>query len=455
MQNISCANVTERQTDWNAINWRKANQIVRNLRQRIFRASAEGDLKKVRSLQKLMLRSYSNILVSVRRVTQINKGKNTPGVDKMLVKTPTARSKLVDDLSCFTPWKARPVRRVYIPKLNGRKKRPLGIPTIKCRCLQAMVKNALEPYWEARFEGISYGFRPGRSTHDAIARVYTMTRPNSKKKWVVDADIKGAFDNICSKFLERAIGSFPGRELIKQWLKAGYMEEGIIHETTAGVPQGGVISPLLFNIALHGVESALGIKYNWGQNRSKRAIVRYADDMVAFCESKEDAEEVVQILKGWLKERGLELSAEKTKIRHLSDGFDFLGFNIRQYRSQHTRTGWKLLIKPSKESTQNLRDKLRKIWLSLKGQNVSAIVGKINPVIRGWANYYRVAVAYETFLKLDNWMFRREACYVNHTHPRKSKHWKKARYWGKLIPGRKDNWVFGDKQKGVYLLQFT
>ncbi|MFC1714213.1 reverse transcriptase domain-containing protein [Candidatus Poribacteria bacterium] len=141
-----------------------------------------------------MLRSYSNILVSVRRVTQINKGKNTPGVDKMLVETPTARSKLVDDLSCFTPWKARPVRRVYIPKLNGRKKRPLGIPTIKCRCLQAMVKNALEPYWEAKFEGISYGFRPGRSTHDAIARVYTMTRPNSKKKWVVDADIKGAFD---------------------------------------------------------------------------------------------------------------------------------------------------------------------------------------------------------------------------------------------------------------------
>ena len=180
-----------------------------------------------------------------------------------------------------------------------------------------------------------------------------------------------------------------------------------------------------------------------------------SDWHVSFCESKEDAEEVVQILKDWLKERGLELSSEKTKIRHLSDGFDFLGFNIRQYRSRNTRTGWKLLIKPSKESTQNLRDKLRKTWFSLKGQNVSAIVGKLNPVIRGWANYYRVAVAYKTFSKLDNWMFRREVRYVSHTHPKKSKHWKKARYWGKLIPGRKDNWVFGDKQKGLYLLKFT
>jgi RNA-directed DNA polymerase len=319
-----------------------------------------------------------------------------------------------------------------------------------------MVKNALEPYWEAKFEGTSYGFRPGRSTHDAIARVYTIARPHCKKKWVVDADIKGAYDNIDHEFLLKTMGSFPGKELITQWLKAGYMERGRIHRTETGVPQGGVISPLLFNIALHGVESVLGMRYdNWGRNQSKHAIVRYADDMVAFCESKEDAEEVMQILKNWLRERGLELSPGKTKIRHLSDGFDFLGFNIRQYKSQHTRTGWKLLIKPSKESVQKLRDKLRKTWYSLKGQNVSAIVRKLNPVIRGWSNYYRIGVAFETFSKLDNWMFRREVRYVNHTHPKKAKYWKKARYWGKLIPNRQDKWVFGDKQKGVCLLRFT
>jgi RNA-directed DNA polymerase len=455
-ESFSHVNVTERRTDWNSINWWKANRIVRNLRQRIFRASTEGNLKKVRSLQKLMLRSYSNILTSVRRVTQVNKGKNTPGVDKILVKTPKARGKLVKELTCYTPWKAEPVRRVYIPKANGKKQRPLGIPTIKNRCLQAMVKNSLEPYWEAKFEGISYGFRPGRSTHDAIARVYTIARPHCKKKWVVDADIKGAYDNIDHEFLLKIIGSFPAKELIKQWLKAGYMECGRIHKTETGVPQGGVISPLLFNIALHGAESVLGIRYdNWGRNQSKRSIVRYADDMVVFCESKEDAEELVQILEGWLKEKGLELSPEKTKIRHLSDGFDFLGFNIRQYRSQHAQTGWKLLIKPSKESVQNLRDKLRKTWYSLKGQNISAIVRKLNPVIRGWANYYRIGVSGKTFSKLDNWMFRREVRYVNHTHPKKPKYWKKDRYWGKLIPNKQDNWVFGDKQKGLYLLKFS
>lgn len=455
-ESSSYANVTERRTNWNSVNWRKANRIVRNLRQRIFRASTAGNLKKVRSLQKLMLRSYSNILMSVRRVTQVNKGKNTPGVDKMLVKTPTARGRLVEKLTRYPPWKAEPVRRIYIPKANGKKQRPLGIPTIRNRCLQAMVKNALEPYWEAKFEGTSYGFRPGRSTHDAIARVYTIARPHCKKKWVVDADIKGAYDNIDHEFLLKTMGSFPGKELIKQWLKAGYMERGKIHKTETGVPQGGVISPLLFNIALHGVESVLGIRYdNWGRNQSKHAIVRYADDMLAFCESKEDAEEVIQILQNWLKERGLELSPEKTKIRHLSDGFDFLGFNIRQYKSQHARTGWKLLIKPSKESVQRLRDKLRKTWYSLKGQNVFAIVRKLNPIIRGWANYYRIGVAFKTFSKLDNWMFRREVCYVNHTHSEKPKYWKKAKYWGKLIPNKQDNWVFGDKQKGLYLQKFT
>lgn len=455
MQNDNPANVTKRQTDWNAINWRKANRIVRNLRRRIFRASTEGNLKKVRSLQKLMLRSYSNILVSVRKVTQINKGKNTPGVDRMLVKTPTARGKLVDEISCFASWKAKPVRRVYIPKANG-KKRPLGIPMIKCRCHQAVVKNALEPYWEAKFEGTSYGFRPGRSTHDAIARVYTIARPHCKKKWVVDADIRGAYDNINHEFLLNAIGLFPGRELIKQWLKAGYMEYGAVHKTDTGVPQGSVIGPLIFNIALHGMESALEIKYDsWGTNRSKRALVKYADDLVVFCESREDAEVTTQILNNWLKDRGLELSPEKTKLCHLSEGFDFLGFNIRHYSSQNARTGWKLLIKPSKKSVQDIKDKMRETWLRRKGQDMGVILRELNPIIRGWANYYRIGVASNTFEKLDCWMFRRQVRYVNHRHPNKPKYWKRSRYWGNLIPGKQENWVFGDKQRDLHLLKFS
>jgi RNA-directed DNA polymerase len=259
MQATRFANGTEKQTDWNAINWRKANRAVRNLRHRIFRAAQEGNLKRVHSLQKLMLKSYSNRLVSVRRVTQMNTGKNTPGVDKLVVKTPAARGRMVDTLAHYTLWKAKPAKRVYIPKANN-KVRPLGIPAVFDRCLQAMVKNALEPAWEARFEGSSYGFRPGRSCHDAIEKIYGLARPNKTKKWILDADIRGAFDHISHDYLLKIIGPVPGKELIKQWLKAGYVEHGTFHATEQGTPQGGVVSPLLANIALHGMEEAIGVK---------------------------------------------------------------------------------------------------------------------------------------------------------------------------------------------------
>lgn len=472
MQSTRFVNGTERHTDWNGVNWRRANKCVRNLRERIFRASKEGDLKKAHSLQKLMLRSYSNILTSVRRVTQLNAGRNTPGVDKVVVKTPEARGRLVDDLQALTPWKAKPARRVYIPKANG-KLRPLGIPVVKDRALQAMVKNALEPFWEARFEGSSYGFRPGRSLHDAIAKIYLAAGPHRKKQWVVDADIKGAFDNINHTFLLKAIGLIPGRELIRQWLKAGYVDAGAFQETEAGTPQGGVISPLLANIALHGMEDALtihrtypngrigitrqGVKYNRrGENIGKRGVVRYADDFVVFCETEEDAVHVTASLTEWLKERGLELSKEKTKIVHLTEGFDFLGFNIRHYKHIKTaRSGWKLLIKPSNESVQKIRDKLRDKWLSLKGHNVTQVIKEINPIVRGWANFARREVASRVFNKLDQWMYIREKRYVKFAHSNKSWEWRKHRYFGRLNLSRNDNWVFGDKCSGAYVLRFS
>jgi RNA-directed DNA polymerase len=456
MQATRLANGTEKQTDWNAIDWRKANRAVRNLRHRIFRATQEGNLKKVRSLQKLMLKSYSNRLVSVRRVTQINAGKKTPGVDKLVIKTPEARGRMVDMLVHFSGWKAKPVRRIYIPKANN-KQRPLGIPVVMDRCLQALVKNALEPAWEARFEGTSYGFRPGRSCHDAIGKIYGLARPNKTKKWIVDADIKGAFDNISHEYLLKAIGPVPGRELIKQWLKAGYLERDVFHTTEQGTPQGGIVSPLLANIALHGMEANLGIKYNCrGEVIGKRAIVRYADDFVCFCETREDAERVQGTLTEWLKERGLTLSQEKTRIVHLTEGFDFLGFNVRLYSTPLTsRTGWKLLIKPSKESVQEMRTKLKNLWEKSQGTNVQAVLGKLNPVIRGWANYFRIAVAKETFSSLDRWMYQKEDHYTRRTHPRKTQSWRHQRYWGQLHLERKDSWVFGDKQTGAYLLKFS
>ena len=469
-QILAIANVTERPTDWNLIDWDKANRTVSNLRRRIFRAAEQGDLKKVRSLQKLLLRSYANVVTSVRRVTQTNAGKNTPGVDKIVVKSSKSRGILVDFLDQFTPWKPRPARRVYIPKANG--KRPLGIPTIVDRCLQAMVKNALEPFWEQKFEGTSYGFRPGRGCHDALQRIYANACSNKTKKWVVDADIRGAFDNINHDFLLETIGNFPARELLKQWLKAGVMEEGVFSHTEKGTPQGGVVSPLLANIALHGMEEALavtktlpsgkvivteaGIKYDkHHHNRGKRAVSRYADDFVVFCETKDDAETVVETLKEWLAKRGLELSAEKTRIVHLSEGFDFLGFTVKQYPDPRTKSGQKLLITPSRKSEQAFRDKLKSKWASLKGQPIATVLKQLNPVLRGWANYFRVGVSSRTFARLDHWMHIRERRYARRTHRNKGWPWIKRRYFGKLNLERNDKWVFGDKTRGTYLLKLS
>ncbi len=236
------ANVTSSDVlDWQAIDWKRVYRTIKNLRQRIFRASREGDLKKVRSLQRLMLRCRANVLESVRRVTQVNHGRYTPGVDKVLVKTPEERAALCQELGQLELHKVHPVRRIYIPKKKGQ--RPLGIPVIADRGVQAMVKNALEPYWEARFEGISYGFRPGRGCHDAIQKIQGIARANATRKWVLEADIEGAFDNIGHCALQEAIGNFPARELIKQWLKAGYVEEDMLYPTETGCPQGGVMTP--------------------------------------------------------------------------------------------------------------------------------------------------------------------------------------------------------------------
>jgi len=446
------ANVTKQTTDWLFVNWRKANRVVRNLRQRIFKATRRTDWKRVRNLQRLLLKSYSNILLAVRRVTQINAGKDTPGIDKMLVKTGPAKAILVDALKQSIPWRPLAARRVYIPKRNG-KRRPLGIPSIIDRCLQAMVKAALEPCWEAQFEPTSYGFRPGRSAQDAIARIYITANVTNQKKWVVDADIAGCFDQIDHEFLLRQVGNFPARGLIAQWLKAGYMEQGVMHPTTAGTPQGGIISPLLANLALHGMEAALSIsRYAQGCiKRGSRILVRYADDFVVFCVSQKEAEQTQVDLQRFLSVRGLKLSEEKTRIVHLSEGFDFLGFNVRHYPSLNTRSGWKLLIKPAKSSVNEFREKLRCTFKRMQGSNARGLINALNPLIRGWANYYRGVVSSELFHKLESYIFWKLRRWISKTHPNKSFSWRDRRYWGShpAYPG--SQWSFIDQDTGMVL----
>ncbi|MFE9923870.1 reverse transcriptase N-terminal domain-containing protein, partial [Streptomyces sp. NPDC005774] len=269
---------------WRSIDWAQAEENVRRLRQRIFKAAQQGDLKKVRNLQKLMLRNYSNTLVSVKRVAQVSSGRNTAGVDGVKSLTPSRKYELASAIHAEErPYRAMPVKRVYIPKSNG-KQRPLGIPVIRDRVMQARVKNALEPEWESRFEPRSYGFRPGRGCHDAREAIFNAASSRGKRVWVLDADLAGAFDRISHQHLPESLGTFPAREMIRKWLKAGVMERGRFAPTEEGTPQGGVISPLLLNVALHGMEEAAGCRYKKkGIGREPVAVpgtpilIRYAD----------------------------------------------------------------------------------------------------------------------------------------------------------------------------------
>ncbi len=418
--------------DWNAINWKRVYRIVKNLRQRIFRASRAGDLRKVRSLQRLMLRCWSNVLESVRRVTQVNQGKHTPGIDKILVKTPEARGGLCRKLSHLELHKVHPVRRVYIPKKKGT--RPLGIP-----------------------EGTSYGFRPGRGCHDAIEKIFRIARSNTTRPWVLDADIKGAFDHIEQAALLEVIGNFPARGLIKQWLKAGYVEHGSLHPTESGTPQGGVISPVLLNVALHGMEHALGIRYTArGQTPGPYALVRYADDLVVFCPTREKAEEAKERLADWLKKRGLQLSEDKTRLSHLTEGFNFLGFSIRHYATPNSsRSGYKLLIKPSQNAVNQLKRRLKGIWRQQVGTPTGRLIKALNPIVRGWSQYFRTGVAKEIFADLDDFMYQRAKRYVKRRHPTQSGRWRTAKYWGQAHEDRQNRWVFMDKETDSTLHKFA
>jgi RNA-directed DNA polymerase len=445
--------------DWDAVDWRACERDVRRLRQRIFKAARAGDWPKVRNLQKLMLRSRASTLVSVRQVTQRNTGRKTAGIDGEVALTPEARADVAVRVhQSRSSWRPRPVKRVHIPKAsNPAKLRPLGIPVITDRCHQARVRHALEPEWEARFEPRSYGFRPGRGCQDAIATIYNVCKgPWSKRAWVLDADLAAAFDRIDHDCLLAALGSFPAREMIRAWLKAGVFEAGKgFAPTGEGTPQGGVISPLLLNVALHGLEEAAGVAYipvgklAGDTKAGSPVLIRYADDMVALCHTQQQAEQVKARLARWLAPRGLAFNEDKTRITHLSEGFDFLGFNVRRYNNR------KLLIKPSKAAIRRLRERLAAEMRMLRGGHAMAVIATLNPIIRGWAAYYRGVVSSKVFRTLDDYMWVLTYKWATWRHHNKPKYWIVGRYFGKFNKFRNDRWVFGDRASGACLVKFS
>jgi len=447
--------------EWHSINWRKLERRVFKLQKRIYQASIRGDVKAIRRLQKTLMKSWSARALSVRRVTQDNQGKKTAGVDGVKSLTSKQRLNLIGDLKLGS--KVSPTRRVWIPKPGTEEKRPLGIPTIKDRALQSLVKLALEPEWEARFEPNSYGFRAGRSCHDAVAAIFLAIR--RKPKFVLDADISKCFDRIDQEALLRKLATFPTiRRQIRAWLKAGVMDGKQLFPTSQGAPQGGVISPLLANIALHGMEERIkqfadtlptGIGHSKRDNRRSLSLIRYADDFVILHEDITVVQRCREIISEWLKGMGLELKPSKTRLAHTLNqyeqekpGFDFIGFTIQQFPvgKYHSKQGFKTIITPSKQKQKVHYEQIALVIEAHKAAPQTALISYLNPIIRGWANYYATVVSKVTYSKIDDLTYQKLKAWGKRRHPRKSGEWVSKKYW-QSIGG--DNWVFATRKEGL------
>jgi RNA-directed DNA polymerase len=445
--------------EWKDLPWRKIERQVFKLQKRIYQAARRGDVKAVHRLQRLLTKSWSARCLAVRRVTQDNQGKRTAGVDGVKSLTPPQRLALINQLKLNT--KPQPIRRTWIPKPGTDEKRPLGIATIQDRALQTLVKFALEPEWEAKFEPNSYGFRPGRSCHDAVAAIYLAI--NKQPRYVLDADIAKCFDRINQKRLIEKLATYPTiRRLVKGWLQVGVMDGDELFPTTEGVPQGGPLSPLLANVALHGLETTIRstfptqIVQEGKRKRWQPVVVRYADDFVAMHRNPEVIAEIQKIATQWLTDMGLELKPSKTRITHTltehhgNVGFDFLGFHIRQYPIGKTHSGrnrqgnllgFKTIICPSKKAIQRHSQAIREVILQHRNAPQAALIARLNPLIRGWTNYYSTGASSQIFSTMDNLTYLKLQRWAKRRHPNRSGKQIAREYW-RLETG---HWDFGTR----------
>ena len=429
----SCAPADNQQASWDGIDWTRCELAVRKLQARIVKAQKEGRHGKVKALQWTLTHSFAAKALAVKRVTS-NSGSNTAGVDKVTWETPQTKYQAIWELK-RRGYQPKPLRRIHIKKSNG-KLRPLGIPTMKDRAMQALYLMALEPVAETTGDPHSYGFRKERCTMDAVRQCHNVLCKEYSPKWILEGDIKGCFDHISHEWLLNHIPM--DKVMLRKWLKCGYVFNKNLFPTEEGTPQGGIISPTLANMTLDGLQGILAERYKRrtikGEHYSPMVnLVRYADDFIITSENREVLEtEIKPLVADFLAERGLTLSEEKTVITNIEDGFDFLGFNIRKFKKQ-------LLTKPSKKAQKNFCDKIRKKIKSNKGCRQESLIRMLNPMIKGWGNYYRYGATRDAFHHVDNQIFNALWQWAKRRHSKKGKHWIADRYWHEL---RGKKWQF-------------